>query len=558
MSAHSARPRHAARPNDSMARALRWAAVVGVGLVSAGASPRVAADDGVVTPRAVDSGAGLQAILTRSPASATPWASSLIKALEAYTLSQDAQESVKKLRADQDNIKTELVAVNGMLDLATRERQQLEGRLEVLEGKRQERMLSTRKELEARLQEELAKARTDVANDLQHDFDTQVQAFDARQGSLIEKNLDQDIELQEREIQQLGDEIETLGAELRDRLARLQPSSDLARSLQASIGQVIQQRKQDLQTRRTQVKEQREQLLASRRKEFIDKLHQQQAAEQQTRMMYKEASLRQAMAELLHKSQTQTDYDLEQTQQKLEEAKPRQAQFAKRQALLTAKLQELDKQLTDAMSRIQANEGTRGESLVQLEQSFRKSNAAVDGEGLQWFGQVIQQAPTEMATELNVIYRRLRTRAEQERQLRVQEKMLRERQMATQVSHEMERRYQEEQAQHEREVQARLQRAQEQIDKAKDLQANGRFDDALRILAQVQAATTVQSSQVMLMQQDIKSAKTQTERQAKAASVEKLFNQAMRAFEQGRYAEAVPLFEQVISQESELGGRPTR
>jgi len=541
-----------------MARALRWAAVVGVGLVSAGASPRVAADDGVVTPRAVDSGAGLQAILTRSPASATPWASSLIKALEAYTLSQDAQESVKKLRADQDNIKTELVAVNGMLDLATRERQQLEGRLEVLEGKRQERMLSTRKELEARLQEELAKARTDVANDLQHDFDTQVQAFDARQGSLIEKNLDQDIELQEREIQQLGDEIETLGAELRDRLARLQPSSDLARSLQASIGQVIQQRKQDLQTRRTQVKEQREQLLASRRKEFIDKLHQQQAAEQQTRMMYKEASLRQAMAELLHKSQTQTDYDLEQTQQKLEEAKPRQAQFAKRQALLTAKLQELDKQLTDAMSRIQANEGTRGESLVQLEQSFRKSNAAVDGEGLQWFGQVIQQAPTEMATELNVIYRRLRTRAEQERQLRVQEKMLRERQMATQVSHEMERRYQEEQAQHEREVQARLQRAQEQIDKAKDLQANGRFDDALRILAQVQAATTVQSSQVMLMQQDIKSAKTQTERQAKAASVEKLFNQAMRAFEQGRYAEAVPLFEQVISQESELGGRPTR
>lgn len=495
----------------------------------------------------------LQTLLASSPPSAAPWAPSLIRAMEAFRAEQDAQKSLKALRIDQDSVKTELVSVNGTLELVTRERQELETKLRALEAKRQDRVSAMRKELEDRLQKEIALARAQIQKEQDQEFARSAQAFEARQTQLIEQSLDQDIELQEREIDHLTKELEALTSELRDRLAKLQPGSELAQSVESTIGKSVAQRRAEIKARRDQLRVQRDALVQKRRIEFTDRLKRQQAAEMQTRLVYKEASLRQAMAELLQKAQVQEEGAVGQTRQMLDDAKARQMQAAKRQALLSTRLQELDQQVLDASRRIALQETARGESLARLEQTFQQDTTNTDAKNLAWFRQVIQRAPSEFATELGSIYQRLFSKAEKQRQTREQEKLLRERQLAMQVSREMERRYQEAQDQRQRDQLAMARKVDDLLARARELQKDGRYDDALRLMAQVQAINPSQASQIGLIQQDIETAKEQSVRQAKSSQAERLFNQAMQAFDKGKYEEAITLFQQVISFEAQAG-----
>ena len=537
-----------------LARRWPWIATL-MSLVLAGAA--VYAEDGMAS-EGLATPATLQTLLANTPQAATPWAGSLVQLLQAYQSFRQAQEALKQLRLQQDATRTELTSVTGTLEMVVRERQDLEKQEQKLETERQQRLNGLRKELEDRLQEELSQARQQIDVELKQDYDRAMQSFESRLGSLIDQNLEQEIQLQEREIQQVSGELETLTEELRSRLGKLQSGAEVAGSVEQSINRTLAQRKAELQARREQLKLQREQVMVKRRAEYAEKLKQQQAVEHQTRLIYKEASLRQAMAELLHGAQQQEDGALRQVKQALEEVRPKHMQVAKRQALLTTRLQALDQQYTEASQRIQTQQAARGDSLTKLEQSFEKSGPSVTGEGLQWFGQVIQESPPEVAAELSVIYHRLNSRMTQERQLREQQKLLRERQLALQVSREMEKRYQEQQERLVKEQQAKSRKADELMTRVRELQTTGRYEEALQLTNQIQILNPALSSQMAILQQDLQVAREQSMRQAKAADVERVFSQAMHLFEQGQYEESVKLFEQVIEKEAQPGQGASR
>jgi hypothetical protein len=529
------------------------------------AVPIASADEGMAPSRAfsgpspamvasaLPAGSGsLRALLANTPPSALPWAGALAHSIKAYESAREAYEQVKQLRLQQDATRTEITAATGSLELLTRQRTELEAQIQKLESERQERLVTLRRELEARLQDELSQARVQIDEELKQEFVRTMTAFETRLGTLIDQHLEQQVEYQQREIDQLSTELQTLSDEMKGRLGRLQQSPELGVSLEQSVGRAVAEKKAEIQVRRQQIQAQREQLISKRRAEYAEKLRQQQAVEHQTRLLYKEASLRQAMAELLHGAQTQEDGALRQAKSAWDDLKPRLMQAAKRQSLLTTRLEALTQQYAAATQRITTEEAARGESLVRLEQSFQKSNIVAQPEAWTWFAQVIQESPPQLATELTVIYHRLNARVQQERQIREQQKMLRERQLAMQVSREMEKRYQVEQERRQQEQQAKAKRADELMVKVRELQAAGRFDEALHILPQLQMLNPAMSSQLALLEQDLLGAKEQSMQQARAGEVEHMFKQAMQAFEQGSYDQAVNLFEQVISKEAQL------
>jgi len=513
-------------------------------------APGARGEDVAGSPMSQQTGS-MQTLLANRPATATAWAPSLIQALEAYQSVQQAEAALKQLRVERDAIKTELVAVNGTVQLVGEERQQAEAKLRAAEQQRQERVNAMRREFEVRLNEEIGKAREQITKEMEAQFAKQVQDFESRQQELIEESLTQELQLKEREIDSLSREIESLTNELRDRLARLHPDSELAQSMQRSIGETINQQRAQLQAKRQQLKVQRDDILAKRRAEYVDRLRKQQVAELQTRLMYKEATLRQAMADLLGKSQKREEDSYSQAKKTFDEVKQRHADITQRQALLATKLQAMEQQIAETGRRLEQHQASRGSSLAKLEQSFRKSSS-MGADDLTWFGQVVKQSPPELASELGMIYQRLVLKAEQDRQVQEQQRMLRERELAMQVSHEMERRYQQEQAQRQRVAEAANRKFDEAMNRAKTLQHNGLYDEALRVLATIQTSNPSQANQIALMQQDLQSAKDEATRQAKASQVQRLYNDAMKSFQQGRYEEAVGLFERVIEADAGL------
>jgi hypothetical protein len=501
---------------------------------------------------ALTTSGSLKSVLASTPSVATSWAPSLVQAIRAYEAAQQAQEQLKQLRLQTDATRTELTSATGTLELLGRQRQEFEAQAQKLEAERQQRLTALRSELEAKLQTELSQGRQQIDEELKQEHARLMASFDARLGGLIDQHLEQQLEFQQRDIDQLSNELQTLSQEMGNRLGRLQAGSNVAVSMEQAIGRAVAEKKAEIQARHAQIKAQREQLVAKRRQEYAEKLRQQHAVEHQTRLLYKEASLRQAMAELLHGAQNQEDGALRQARQALEDLKPRQMQAAKRHSLLTTRLESLTQQYTGATEQIQVQEAARGESLARFEQTFARANASAQPEGLAWFVQVIQESPPPLASELSVIYHRLNARLQQERQLREQQRLLRERQLALQVSREMERRYQEEQDRQLKEQQAKAKKGDELLIRVKELQGAGRYDDALQLVTQVQMLNPAVGSQVALIQQDLEAAKEQATRQAKAATVERVFSDAMKAFEQGNFEQAVELFEHVIDQEAEI------
>jgi len=484
---------------------------------------------------------------------ARPVAPALTHALETFELVQEADRALQQLRAKRDNIKTDLIAVSGELEVLAAH-QQLEQQVAALERERQERMEGLRKELETRLQEELSQTRQQIVAEQEQDFNRQVQAFEERQGELIARSLDEQLQLKEREIEQLSQEIGAQTQGLLQQLGQLKADSAVATSIEHSMTQAIAQRKAEVLARRQQLDSQGAELLARRRDEFIDKLKQQQAVDLQRRLTLKEAGLRQAMAQLLHETQVQETDHITRVSQALEDVKRRQAEFIQRQASLSDRLQEFETRLTVGQQRIDELEQARGESLARLEDAFQKVNPGVSLAALAWFGRLIHEVPPELGIEFGMIQQRASARAQQEQEFEEQRRVHRERQLALELSHEMERRYQEAQLQKQREEQARSKKVEGLLTKAKDLASQGRFDQALEVVAQAQTQNPPKPSLVALVKEDIETAKEQALRAAEANELERLFARAQQAFQQGQYEEAIGLFEQVISKEAALEG----
>ena len=474
----------------------------------------------------------------------------------------EVQGEVKRLRTELDTLKAKLAAVNSEFELVDRQQQQFSQQLAALEHQQREGIESLRKELEAKLANEPSAARQSITAEQQRDFAAQVQTFEARQQAAIAKGLDQELELKQRELDQLSQEIDMQMKELLQRLARLGANQEAAKSLERATSEALAKQKADLDARRKQLDGERVTLLAKWRNEFVQHLRQQQEAELQERLTVKEASLRSAMADLLQKTGREEAAKLEQVRHALEEVKQRHARLVQQQALLTSRVEAMDRELASQTKSLQNLQAERLASLSRLEEAFQKPNPMVPPEALAWLGRTIQYMPAEVAAELIPLQQRLVNASEQEQRLQEQRRIVRERQLALELSREMESQHQQIRLRQQREQEARSRKAEELLDKAHQVAGRDNFDEALRLVSQAQALSPPQLNKIAVVREALVNARQRRLREMQAAQIQQLFTQAMQVFDQGRYEEAVDLFERVIAQEAKLdsmqvaGGKP--
>ena len=496
----------------------------------------------------------LTAFLADTPQEARTFAPTLQHVVAIFESGQEIRQRVKQLHLDQDAAKTKLTAMSSESELIAQQRQQLEQQLQASETAQQARLDTLRKGLESHLEEELTLTHRQIIEQQDADFARRVQVFETHQREAIGSALDQEFQLKERELQQLSQEIEAQTQELIGRLARLEAGSDVADALQRSTSQTLAGHKAELEARRAALAGEREALLGKQRDRFTGQLKQQQAAGQQRRLIIKEASLRQAMAELLRKTAAEDVGRSAQLRATADGVAQRAAQLAQQQTVLQSRLESLDRALASDTRRMGDLDADRQTSLSRLEAALQRSNVVESAEALAWFGRALQSFPPELATDLGFVRQRLLARAGQERQLAEQRRVLRERQLAMQLSHQMESEFHEAELKRQREQDARARKAEELIGKAEQLAGRGRYDEALQLVAQAQALSPPQLSRVAILREQLVAAKEDATRQAQSVEIEQSFARAMDVFKQGRYEDAVVLFEKVIASEAAEDG----
>jgi hypothetical protein len=467
----------------------------------------------------------------------------------------ESRQEVARLRAESDGVKTKLAAATSEVSLVDEQRAQLARRLESLQRQQQEEMAALRKDLEAKTASELAATRQEIAQAQQRDLEREVQAFEARQQDVIGKALDQELELKGKELAQLTQELDLQAREMADRLSQLQASPEALKSLERATSQALAKQQAALETRRKQAAAERTQLMQRQRGEFLETLKQQQEASADRRLKTKEASLRSAMAELLSKTEREDEGELATLRAALEEINQRHARLVQQQALWRTRMDEAQRELDEKAKRLDRLEAERQAALAKLEAAFQKPDPAVRPEALGWFGRAIRYMPPDAAAELTPLQQRLVAAAEQERKLATQRRIVRERQLALELSREMEAKHQEIRRNEQRQQEARMKRAEELLAKASQHAGRSEFDEALKLLSQAQALNPPQLAKIAILREELLAAKARRQHEAQAAQLEELFNRAMAAFEDGRYEEAVTLFEQVIEQEARLSGQ---
>jgi len=492
------------------------------------------------------------AFLTNVPPEAQDIAPALRRVLQVVKASGAIEHAVKQLRADQDATRSKLTAINGEIELLLQERQQLLAQLALLEKAQQQRLETLRKELETRMETELAQARQQIQQEQQADLSRQVQAFVARQQQAMDEALQKELELRERELTQLTQEVELETQGIVGRLSRLDVDATLAKSLQQSTQDALARRKAQLEAQRAQLITDRDTRLARERDEFSTKLQQQQATELQRRLTLKEAGLRSAMAEILHKSRVEETRKSDQVRQALGEVGQRHAKLVQQQTQLASRKDALGNELDAKLAQARDLETQRQLSLAQLEEVFHNPHPSTHTKALAWLGAAIPQLPPEISDEIQLLQQRMVALMQKERELEEQRRVLRERQLALQLSREIELQYQQKRLREQQAEQAKASRAEELAARATELAQRGAFDDALKLIGQAQGLNPPppQLSKLAMMREELLSAKTEASRKAQAAELEQVFNRAMQAFETGSYEQAVALFEQVIAQEA--------
>ena len=469
----------------------------------------------------------------------------------------DTQRELKQLRTEDDELKTKLSTVESELGLIDQEHRQTTAQLAALERSSEERFVSLRKELETKLAGELASARAQIAQDTQRDFDQQLRTFEARQEELVGKTLDHELALKERELEQLSEEINVQTQELLDRLARLEANPELAKALERSTTQALAKRRAALDARRAQLASERHEILSRQRSEVIQKLTEQREAENQRRLTFKEASLRSATAELLRTSEREERDKVGRVRQAAEQVRQRYNKLVQQQALIRARMEETGRALAGKTESREHLEEERPAAIAKLEEAFLKTGpGTVHPEALAWLGRTIRYLPAPVAAELIPMQQRLVSAAEQEERLREQRHIVRERQQALQLSREMAEQHRKVEERQQREQAVRSRNAEELLASADRFAAKGEFDQALELVARAQSINPPQLDRIAMVREQLLATKTQRERQAQTAELERLFRRAKTAFDAGRYEEAVVLFEQVIAQEAAVG-RPS-
>jgi len=355
-------------------------------LVQAEDSPAGHNPPGAVSP-------SYASVFNTAPPAANRIAPILQRTAELFQSAVAARRAIKQRRSEQDALKTKLTTINGEFEVLTQHRAQLQQQMVALEAEHQARLQSLRKTLEAKLEGELSSIAQQMQAEFEHEFASEVQGFEQRQRGEIEKLLDQEMQLQERALQQLGQELEMQTRELADRLARLEVSSEVVNGVVRSASEAMAKRQAELQARRAGLQREREARVARVRNEFIGRLKTQQAAEQKRRLTIREASLRHAMAKLLHNTHLEEMSRIEQVRQTSENARERSSFLAQEQASLSARIASLEEKLATYVRRAQTFGLEREAALTSLEQAFHEPKTGIAQEPLAWFGQVIGQLP---------------------------------------------------------------------------------------------------------------------------------------------------------------------
>jgi len=523
--------------------------VIGIGL---GGMRLAWAGQRILTGEIISPAVSSEAILSKMPPDAKRIAAVLRRAVEAYEAWDRAQLNLKQLRTERDTLKTELVGVTGQLELLDREQRHPEEELQALERRRNERLQTLAGQLEAELQEQLAQAREQMTVELQRDLDRQVRVFEARQRELIGQHLDHTLRLEETESEHVVKEIQLQTSELLDRLRQIEAESQLRQTLETAVGQALARRESALQARRSKLEHQRDELVATRRHTYAETLKQRIDAELQSRLVLKEAGLRQGMSGLLHETYAEDSRLVAEAKDRLQQVTDRRVRLQDRLTVLKAQLEGLSGNVTALTRRVQDREGERQVTLTKLDETFRKGNLTSHMEALRWFGQVIHEVPPPLATELGFIKERVEVRVERERRVEEQRRVLRERQLALQISRQMEQRYLRAEQERQREQDARLRKADELLSRARQLASRKQFAQALRLVAKAEALNSPRASAIAMVREELVAAERQAWQDARLDELEGTFASAMTAYNSGNYGHAVSLFEQVIEQEAEV------
>lgn len=490
------------------------------------------------------------------PPAANRIAPILRRTTELFQSDAATRRMIKQRRSEQDALKTKLTTINGEFEVLTQHRAQLQQQMVALEAEHQARIQALRQELEAKLKRELADAAAQMGTEFEREVASQVQLFESRQRGEIERLLEQELQLKERELQQVGEELGMQTQELSDRLARLDVGHEVTDQVTRTAAEALAKRRAEFQARRENLQQEREVRVAKAREEFLVRIKDNQAAEQRRRLRIREASLRQAMAELLHNTHLQELSRIEQVRQTFEQVKERYGFLAQEQASLSARIADFDRELAEQARRVETLGLEQQAALTALEQAFQNPKSGSREEVLAWFGQAIGQLPSDLASELGLLQQRVVMAAAQERQLQEQQRVLRERQLAMQVAHEMEAQRQQVLAKQRQEEQAKAQKAEEWLARAEQAGDQGKFDEAIQLVARAQALNPPQLDRVTGVRDQLLAQQESVHRKAKTEELERSFAQAMKVFEDGRYEEAIPLFEQIIAQEAAVEGSP--
>lgn len=486
------------------------------------------------------------------PKEAQPAAAILQRIVELFSSAAQARERVTELHKERDELRTRWAVIGSEHDLNAQQQVEMEQQLASLQQRQQQQANALRKDLESRLESELQQTRRQLSEDSAQEFARKISAFENRQRETIERTLTQDVQMKERELEQLSREVKIQTDELLDRLSQLETDPHVTTDLQRSTAEALSRRKADLDARRAGLTTSRDAEVTKWRTEYVLNLKQQQELDQQQRLTLKEASLRQSMAQLLQQARDVAERESAAAQRALEDARARPAAMAKEQAEYTKRLEALECEATAHLQRAESLDAERHVALGQLEETLQRASSEANGVVLSWVADAVQQLPPALADEVGYVQQRVVVWAQQEQVLRQQREVLRQRQLALHLAHEMEAQHRQAQLKRQREAEAKAKRVDQLLGRAMQCAQRGKFDDALGAIAQAQALNPAGLDRVSQLREEILAAKDQQSRQAQLAQIQDVFAQAMKAFEQGRYEHAITLFEQVIAQESSL------
>ncbi len=496
------------------------------------------------------------AFLLQVPPEARTIAPTLRMVVQVAQTSLETEEAVRRLRIEHDDFASKLAAAASEVQLLDEQHERQAQELSALDSQARERVTALHKNLEAKLERQLAEARQTITQEQQEEFARQVQQFQAHQSEAITAALTKGLVAKEREVEQATQELSVLTDNLGSQFSRLGLDAQMALSIQQSLKEAVVKKKKEseVELQRTRLESERDAQLARVRQDFAAKLQEQFATESARRLTLKEASLRSGMADLLHKTGEQEDAQVTLARERLADLDHRRMTATQHHALLKTRAEDTARGLEAALQRVKDLHGQRDASLTRLEQALQNPHASDNEQALAWLGQALPSLPPAIAADLEALQQRMAALIRQERQLAEQRRVLRERQLALQLSRALELQYQRNRLRQQQEAQALAKRIEEGIARANELGSRGQFDEAVRTLEQVQAQAddTAQAARIKTLRDDMVAAKTAAMRKQDAARVGRLFSNAMTVFQRGDYEHAMLLFQQVVDDEAKL------